>query len=262
MEDANFRGELLGFVANLQQPYGYERSFKLSDGQLYQDRFLVTLHVDAFNGSASANLNELALALRMPNKLKSEISKELSGVQVVHLGYERQQATTVCKFYFEQPFCHGANSRQLVHRALKWDVFSAKSAVTEYFFLPSLSKENMLTRIASICDRGADHPIVECVSQLLDLACEHAPIEDLFFLEVEEKGNPRRSFDIRFYDAGVTVGQIGTVLESAAQLVNAPMDALKELIALDFERPLGHMSAGISREGKEFVSFYYGVESR
>ena len=262
MENEKFGHELLEFVSNLQQPYGYERSFKLTDGQLYQDRFLVTLHVDAFSGAASVNLTELALALRMPNKLKSEISKELSSVQVVHLGFERQKATTFCKFYFEQPFCHGGNSRQLVHRAFKWDVVSAKSAVTEYFFLPSLSKENMLTRIANMCDRGADHPIVECVSQLLDLAIEYVQIDDLFFLEVEEKGNPRRSFDIRFYDAGVTVGQVGTVLERAAELVNSPMDALKELIALDFEQPLGHMSAGISRDGKEFVSFDYGVESR
>lgn len=264
MADCDVKTRLLGFVDQLAQPHGYERSFKLTNGHIWQDRFLVTLHVDAFDNSGQQKLEALASALRMPRALVEEtIAEEFSGIEIVHIGYEKLNGKALCKIYFEKAIDIEKNAKQLVHRAIKWDVESPnKNVVTEYFLLPNLSRKTMLGLIARNFDGSFSHPLVDWAARLLDLVCTRVSINELFFLDVEEKGNPRKSFDLRLYDAGLTVGQTNSLIESAAKLVKAPMQALKTLLEEDFDQQLGHMSAGIGRDGYEFVSFYFGVESR
>lgn len=257
------KAELLRFVADLHQPYGFERSFKLIQGHIYKQRFLISLHTDAFKGLALPKLQILARLLHMPKKMMAAIREELSVVEIVHFGFEQQQSTAVCKFYFERTFIQVNGPKQLVHRSFKWDVFSPdKSMVAEYHFLPGLSRDDMIARIASSCGKQHKHPITEVAKQLLNFGGGDLPMDDVFFLEVQEEGNARRSFDIKLYDTDLTIGQVGPVIESAAKYFNVPLGEIKELIKIEFEQQLGHFSGGIGRDAKEFVSFYYGVESR
>jgi hypothetical protein len=80
-------------------------------------------------------------------------------------------------------------------------------------------------------------------------------------MEVDEPGNPRRSCDLNVYDAELRMRDISDLLETALTDFAVPKPQARLVFDRAADRALGHLSAGVGRDGQEFVTIYFGVES-
>ena len=101
---------------------------------------------------------------------------------------------------------------------------------------------------------------LETAKAILDLASARIPHHDILYLEVSEEDNPRRSFDINVYRAGLQVGELYPILLKAWQHYSIPAERWHDLYGRVASKAFGHLSGGIDRGGKDFLTVYYGVE--
>jgi hypothetical protein len=95
----------------------------------------------------------------------------------------------------------------------------------------------------------------------LSRIAQFADSGELLLMEVEEPGNPRRSCDLNLYDAGLRMKEIADLVDATLRDFAVPLGRAQALLGRIGDRALGHISAGLGRDGKEFVTFYFGVES-
>lgn len=271
--------QLLEFIAALQVPYLFERSFKMTAGHFYGDRFLVSLYMPALRDSANGSLAEqqlvdgLADVLHMPASYRKAVATQLSDVQELHIGFERQGRQSLAKVYIEQPWHANATDKQLMHRAYKWSIEAAESsdegselaAIAEYYRMPVQSRSDIVQGVielsASLKDEAGRELIKATLDKLLSLDNNQLSLEQLCYLQVQEQGNQRSSCDIKFYDAEVKMFQLKSLLQSAAEYFAVPLSLIDNLLTAEQDQILGHWSAGVGRNEQAFMSFYYGVKS-
>ena len=63
------------------------------------------------------------------------------------------------------------------------------------------------------------------------------------------------------YDAGLRVGEIVDLLDTVTTDFAVPPARARAVFGHAADRMLGHLSAGVGRDGQEFVTFYFGVEA-
>jgi len=73
---------------------------------------------------------------------------------------------------------------------------------------------------------------------------------------VSDEGNPRRSFDIKLYKAQMRVNDAAAQLRLAARALRIPDHLLERELRRLGPCPLGHLSSGIDRHGRPFLSIY------
>ena len=81
------------------------------------------------------------------------------------------------------------------------------------------------------------------------------------YVNAVEEGNPRNSFDLNFYKAGLRVGDLYPMLSVLCERYAIPRSQLDELNAEAGSRPFGHLSGGIGRDGQDFLTVYYEIEA-
>lgn len=275
--------QLLEFIAALQVPYLFERSFKMAPGHFYGDRFLVSMYMpalrDGANGLAADQqlLDGLADLLNMPASYRKAVASQLSDVQELHIGFERQGRQSIAKVYIEQATHAEATDRQLMHRAYKWSVdATAKAgfkgemsgelaAVAEYYRMPVQSRSDIVQGVIDLStnlkDEVARHLINATLDELLSLDNNQLSLEQLCYLQVQEQGNQRSSCDIKFYDAEIKMFQLKSLLQRAAEYFAVPLSLIDNLLTVEQDQIFGHWSAGVGRNEQAFMSFYYGVKS-
>lgn len=96
---------------------------------------------------------------------------------------------------------------------------------------------------------------------LLSRVGRFADSGELLLMEVAEPGNPRRSCDLNLYDAGLRMEAISDLVQATLRDFAVPHAHAQAVFHRNGDRALGHISAGLGRDGKEFVTFYFGVES-
>ncbi len=97
---------------------------------------------------------------------------------------------------------------------------------------------------------------------MIEAARHRCPDDRIFFMEVQEEGSPRRSFDINFYSAGLRVASVEEpVRRMAAAYAIAPPE-IDGLLSRIGGEPLGHLSGGMGRDGRDFATLYFGVAAR
>ncbi|MGH8749675.1 MAG: hypothetical protein ACREU5_11285, partial [Burkholderiales bacterium] len=82
---------------------------------------------------------------------------------------------------------------------------------------------------------------------------------NLQYLEVQEPGNGRRSFDLNLYDAKLQVKDLQPVLYRMRELYRARPGQFQALYDQIRDKVLGHLAGGVHRDGKDFFNLYYGV---
>jgi hypothetical protein len=84
----------------------------------------------------------------------------------------------------------------------------------------------------------------------------------ILFLEVREDDNPRHSFDLNLYKAGLRVRDLDAWISRIGAHYDLPADPFRQVY--DAARPLalGHIAGGLDREGRDFLTVYYGMEER
>jgi hypothetical protein len=241
--------ELFRLARGISTSAGMERSFKITGAGVDAERFLISMAVRP--GFGGALEDELA-ALSFPPDLRDPLRKCLRGSRFLHLGYEETRGEPTCKIYCEAPEAQG--ERVLMHTGFKWRPGSPREFSRDEYWRLGGGEDALRTEIAQTLEQN---PALLTVMQgLLDLVLSRVAACDLFFLEVM-RGGMRRSFDLRLYDAGLNLGDVGGFARAAAKALGAPgTDAtIAAIVAAHARDRLGHVSAAPS-----FLTFYRGAE--
>ncbi|WP_374627615.1 hypothetical protein [Devosia sp.] len=252
------------FAEALGVPLMGEASAKLVPGALLTDRFLLSAPIAALAPGAVADIVEMAETLGLDSEAAAILSFDLETADVLHFGYEGSRAEgAILKLYCEFAAVVGdwnrarrEGRRLLVHRAVKWDPDSAEgAAVSLYEADPTLSVTDTVDRIFDLL---GDHPAADLVVSVFHRAAGRLPAQDRLFLEVTEQGTDRRSFDLKVYDAGFTVGSFGDAMSELATAFGFDRVDRDRLSRLPSAEVLGHLSGGRGRDGRPFLTLYYG----
>jgi hypothetical protein len=133
--------------------------------------------------------------------------------------------------------------------------------VARYACFPLLSVYDVLGRLQSIYRSGCSPAAHAAASAIVQHAAAANPSASFLYVEVEEDGNPRKSFDINLYKANLTVGDVRRLLFDVARHFCIPPEAFQPWLERIAARPLGHLSGGLDKHGHDFMTTYYETRS-
>ncbi len=245
---------LLRLLRDLK-PEGVEKSFKMAERSLLADRYLIGIHKADISPAA---LFSICGRMGMPEKYLSAFKENAQQANAIHFGFEGNESGGIYKVYLEfAARLEGSSPTVLLHVAYKWDVIdSGIGTVARYECLPRLSTAAILQRLGDLYSTRPDRVAFDAVREIIGLAADRMR-EPPMYLEVREEGNPRASFDVNFHDAGIRVHEIGSQLARLREHYSIPADRFEPLYSRINEAALGHLSGGVNREGKDFLTVYY-----
>ncbi|MBK8083178.1 MAG: hypothetical protein IPK28_04675 [Devosia sp.] len=252
------------FAEALGVPLMGETSAKLVPGALLTDRFLLSAPISALAPGTLGDVVEMAETLGLGAEAAAVLSLDLENASVLHFGYEGgRSGGAILKLYCE--FADAVNDwdrarregrRLLVHRAVKWDPdIPEGTAISLYEADPTLSVTDIVDRIFALL---GDHPAADLVVSVFHRAAGRLAARDRLFLEVTEEGTDRRSFDLKVYDAGFTLGVFDAAVADLAAAFGLDRVDRDRLAQLPTGETLGHLSGGRGRDGRPFLTLYYG----
>jgi hypothetical protein len=258
--------ELLELVGGLGVPYRHERSFRMTEGALLTDRFLLSIGKRHFGPDPAARVADICARLGMPSPLLREIGPNVSAASCVHFGFEGAGERGLYKAYFEFPVAEiaagrGANSRDplLLHLAFKWDALDGGTSVlTRYFWYPSLSVPEIRQRLSLIYPDKDTEASRRIAADVLELAAGRVPAEKLQYLEVREDATGRNSFDLNLYNARLRVDELHALLSRMRERYSIPHGEFHAMYDRIKGRTAGHIAGGVHRDGRDFFNVYYG----
>jgi len=261
---------LFDLIKGLDISMSYEQSFKMLDKTMLANRFLVGISKKEIAFKANDRIASLCERLNMPHSLMEVFRQCLFDVNYVHFGYEEEPESCLYKVYVEfwdsikQELERTKNYSKpyILHLGFKWDPFNTeRKALTRYTWHPCLTGEKIMARVSEIAEPGRHPHVFETVRELLGIALQRMPYQDIRYLEVAEQGNPRKSFDINIYRAGVQVGEAYKLLARLGRHYSLSKPEFHKLYNGIKANRFGHLSGGINREGKDFCTVYHGIES-
>jgi len=260
---------LLGLVRGLETPFGLERSFKMSPGSLKANRFLVTMHKGAIKGAAAERIPTICERLQMPEPLRAVLDARLPEATYVHFGFEDAGGGFLFKAYLEfwSTWEHELSRRAadpapfLLHLGLKWDPSRpGRAAVTRYICHPLLTVEGIRRRLSEIYPEPAVAAPRTAVEAVLARVAARLDPHRVLYVEATEEGNPRRSFDVNVYRARLRVQDVDPCLLPLRAHYALPDAAFRRVYEPARPLPLGHIAGGLDRQGRDFLTVYYGIE--
>lgn len=246
--------------------YVYERSFKMSHKRLLGNRFLFTLDNNSLKQLPPERITGLCERINMPQNLLADFIDNLPQAHYVHFGFEENESGSIYKAYaqFSQiPAPEAGTSGPaplLLYLGFKWDTAdNAKQAVSRYTYYPLITPEKIAERVSDIY--GSARLPYEVVKNITDIASAIIDHTRISYLEVTEENSPRRSFDINVYDANLLISEQYPLLGRAAQYYGISFGDFHGLYDGIKDSILGHISGGIDREGKDFITIYHGGQA-
>jgi hypothetical protein len=246
---------------------GYEKSFKLTPRHLLRNRYLLGIATSELEES---RLSRIQQRMEMPERFVSECSNRLADANLVLLGFEEGVQDCVYKIYLEywDKILAGIESSappyspQTMFLGYKWSAFdNSRSAITDYVYYPRIKLDEILARLQALMESSADSGSFDATREIITQSAKRADPESFIYLEASEADNPRKSFDINLYRAGIELSNIYPLLARLCQNYAISADHLDELFARVGSRLLGHLSGGIDREGNSFFTVYYDAEA-
>jgi len=268
-EDAN---RLFRLVSTAGVPFVYERSFRMREGELLPNRYLLSAGRGSRRGEMDKPLTSVFRQLDMPGEFLEAAERNLPLARCVHFGFEADRDSHLIKVYLEVAATgdetdevEGARHLDpgvvLEHIAYKWNPANHEQRVIgQYLHYPALSAAAIRERVAAIyadTPAGDSLPIAEGV---LALAAERMAEEDIHYLEIEEAGNPRRSYSINFYDAGLRLTDLYPLLSQMRRRFGVSPGRFQTFYDQVKGRRFGHLAGGVHRNGKDFFNVYYGPQ--
>jgi hypothetical protein len=143
----------------------------------------------------------------------------------------------------------------------KWDtVDNGRKAVTRYSCLPVITVDGILKRLATIF-YGQTHKIpLEIAAGILARASQVIDHYEILYLEAKDDNNPRQSFDINIYRANIRMGDFYPLLSKMCRHYSISPTAFDRLYGPVRDQIFGHLSGGVDKAGRDFLTFYFGVK--
>lgn len=261
-EEALAGGKLLqSLVRDLGVPHGFEYSFKMCEGVLLADRFLITMGKASLGKEYRRKVFELCTRLRVPASFLEAMDASIAEANMIHFGFESSEKGGMHKVYLEYPLA-ALTEPTLLHRSYKWDPLRPERHATgTYVRYPLLSYEETAERLRGLLAECRKPGAFEIADEILRLAMPRLK-KSFHYLEVAEEGTPRKSFDVNLYSANLTMGECAPLLlRLAARYSIATEEFSTRLDAIKKTR-FGHLTGGIDREGRDFFTIHFGVKPR
>ncbi|HVB47968.1 MAG TPA: hypothetical protein VNF69_06215 [Burkholderiales bacterium] len=257
---------LLQLVGALDVPHQYERSFRVSAGGLLANRYLLTVDQRDLAGDARERVLAICDRLSMPFALRAAAAQRFATASCVHFGFEGEAGGGLCKLYLERAVspeearrARALGEPALLHLAFKWSLDGATQVTTQYLWHPALSAAEIEGRLARHVYRGAHDASLAIARGFLALVAGKVAAEQLQYLEVQEEGNGRRSFDLNLYNAGLQLRDAQALLYRMRDLHGVRPGQFQALYDQIKAKTLGHLAGGVHRNGQDFFNLYYGV---
>lgn len=256
-------------VKGLDVTIGYEQSFKMLEGTMLTDRFLLGVSKKEIAYRSQERIIDICERMNMPQSLMEVFSQCLPDVNYVHFGFEGDRNACLYKVYVEfwdsireeVQATKSFTRPYILHLGFKWDPFdNDRKTLTRYTWYPRLTGEEMIGRVSEIADPDKHGHVFATARDLIDIALHRMTYRDIIYLEVTEQGNPRKSFDINVYRGGLQVGEIYGLLARLGQRYGLDHAEFHRFYGGIRTNKFGHLSGGISREGRDFCTVYHGVE--
>ena len=253
-------GELLQRILHRGLAFGREDSFKLLPGRVLADRILL--------GVQRAHLPDtlffsLADELGMPAAARAVLAAQLPRANAVFFAGEAAGDDVLHKVYLEfwdevrRRVRGGQAEPQLLHLGVKWSrQRPGHHEEARYVCHPLIGLRDVLRRMRDLYPDGGS---MESARAIVRQAAKRWPEAAFLYLEASESGNPRRSFDINLYKAGLRVDDVAAELRQVARHFGIGEEAIAAQLVRLGPLPLGHVSGGRDRRGGEFLSVYAEV---
>ncbi len=254
-------------VEELGVPCGYERSFKMLDGRVLANRYL--LGIDTANLTVEQALT-ICRRLGMPTQYGESFAANLADANLIFLGFEdNEEAGSMYRVYLEfwnrlqkdQQARPDDTEPALLHLGFKWHADdNTQRAVSRYMCYPRLSLEDIQHRLSNVYadhSASASHEVAADIVALAGSRGGQSPI----YVEVFEENSRRRSFDINLYGAGLRMSDLYAHLAKIRLHYHIRDELFRRLYALVGDKLFGHLSGGTNREGKDFLTFYYEAQT-
>lgn len=244
---------------------GREQSFKLSHQCILLERTLVGIPSRSLSTTDAAHICQ---EMSMPEDLYNRFLKERDGANQVLFGFEGLGDSAIYKVYLE--YWDGLvsdlksgqrdHSPRLLHLGFKWEIGDPERArVTRYLCHPLLSIKGIYDRLHELFSGRSTDLSYATARKVLARASGRIKGDSFVYLEVEEEGNVRRSFDLNFYKAGMQISDIREEIESASDGFGIEARPIAEHLSAIANRPFGHLAGGADGKGEDFLTVYYEV---
>jgi uridine kinase len=266
---ASPRPSLLTAMERFGAGFGFERSVKLSPGSLNDDRYITSVHRDDLGPDPRGVIATVGAAEAIPEAQWARMMTLLREADVIHFGHEGGDEP-VRKVYLEfiskLREAARANRRepQMLYLALKWRPGEEHGAAfNRYMLVPDHQvPARMIETLRKGYEGRTGAPSLQVGIETIRLAASRAGQMGIMFIEVEEEGTPRFSYDITIYSARLAGRELEPILRPMLEAYGIAPAAADKMLATIAPSPIGHVSVGIGRDGRDFVTVYYGLESR
>lgn len=239
---------------------GFERSFKFLNNEVRSDRFLVGMSSISL---AASDLDFLAKKLGAPELFRAAFGKQLPRATFIHIGFEHGTRYSSYKLYFEFSKKSELGEAKSLARPLplyvgyKWNpADSAQRTVSTYSQPAHMTLTELLKTIAAVYG-NAPSPWCEAASAVITLGANRAGNRCLTYVEVTDDNSSRMSFDVNLYACGLRVNDLAAALQALADRTSLPKAEFRKLIALAGADLTGHISGGLDRERRPFLTIYH-----
>lgn len=262
-------GLVVRLVEDLNIKYGFERSFKVVHGRVLTNRFLLGFRKHRLGAHPDSRILDVCDRLGMPADFRAAYTHSLPDAQYVHFGFEESERGSLYKAYLEfyekveaeiirRP---GGSDSYLIHLGCKWAPGVERRGVfTRYAWYPCLSVKTMLARVSALLDPETHRVAFEITKGTVSAVGDRLARSDIFYVEATEDENPRRSFDINMYRARLRLEELEPLLLEMARHYAVSAEEFRLLYDSIKTRTFGHLSGGIDRQGRDFLTVYYGLE--
>lgn len=270
METANQTAhDLLELIKGLKIDYVFEHSFKVTQKTLLPNRLLFGIYTNRIKEDQHEKLLDICQRINMPDDFFEIFETKWHESNAIGWAFEKIEDAIVYKIYLEfwdkwkrdvkdtpkecDPF--------VVLLGFKWVASDrAKRSLASYTLHPLLTYEGMLERLSTAYENDRHRALFEIVKGLLRFASSKVAHDEIRYLEVAEENTPRKSFDINVYNAKLLLKQIYPLLQKIYQHYSIPAADFHALYNQFRTKTMGHLSGGIGRDGKDFLTVYYGLE--
>jgi hypothetical protein len=260
---------VLQLVENLNIKFGFEQSFKIFEKTLLANRFLLGLKKKRIRQEHHGRIVDICRRMDMPENLLDAYQGRLPDSNYLYFGLEENERSCLCKAYLEfyDKFAATMETKPrkfdsfLMHLGFKWDALdNSRQALTTYTWYPFLPVEVMMRRLSNLLDPHKFSTLFEIAKGLVEIASRIVHFYDIFYMEVDEENNPRKSFDINIYRAKLPLNELQPWLSQMCEHYGIPSEEFRLLYDGVQDKTFGHIAGGIDREGRDFLTVYYGLE--
>lgn len=254
---------LLQLVRSLDVGFGFEKSIKFTAGSALTDRMILGVRSKL---AEPDSLIGICRRIGMPSVHLALFSESLPAANTVGFGYEGSTEGGMYKVYLEfwdqlRQRPETDNSPALLFLGFKWDTRDpTRAAIARYVCHPRLTIKGVNQRLDALYESRNNSPSLQATRQIMSLASQRIGNDSFVYVEASEEGNPRKSFDINFYKAGLQVFDIAPVLTTLWQRYDIPGMPEQILSGQVGACPFGHLSGGLGRDGRDFLTMYYELE--